>query len=103
MSQPLATTQPAVVPRSQYARVRSLLAGACIAILGLSVAIVLLASNRNVAAPRVAGASPTASVETAESGARLDHRGLRDAAWLSALAENGARLDHRGLRASSQP
>lgn len=103
MSQTLVTTQPAVVPRSQYARVQSLLAVACIAILALSIATVLLAMNRNVTTPRVTGASPTASVETAETGARLNHRGLTAAAWLSAPAENGARLDHRGLRASSQP
>jgi len=101
MSKTLITTQPAVVPRSRNVHVRSLLAVACIAILGLTIAVVLLATNPNGTTARDTGASPITAAETADTGARLDHRGLRDAAWLSGLAETGARLDHRGLRASS--
>ena len=98
MSQTHVGSQPALVLRSQYEHVRSLLALACIAMIGLSVAVVLLATNRSVTLVRVAPASVSASAATADAGARLDHRGLHDAAYLSSLAETGARLDHRGLR-----
>jgi hypothetical protein len=78
---------------------RSLLALACIAIVGLSTAVVLLATRSSVTPVGVtkAGVSSSAAT-TADAGARLDHRGLHDAAYLSGLAETGARLDHRGVR-----
>jgi hypothetical protein len=103
MSQTLITPQAAVVPRPKYVHVRSLLAIACIAILGLTIAVVLLATNRTLTAARVTGASAITRAATADVGARLDHSGRREAALLSVLAEPGARLEHRGLHASSQP
>jgi hypothetical protein len=102
MSQMHITPQLADVPRSKYVRLRSLLAVACIAILGLTIAVALLATNRNVAAPGVASASVIAPTTGSDAGARFDHSGRREAWLLSVLAEPGARLDHRGVRASSQ-
>lgn len=101
MSHTLADSRSAVVPRSWYVRVRSLLTLAGIAIIGLSTAVVLLATSGSVTPPRVTQASPNSSAATADAGARLDHRGLHDAAYLAGLAETGARLDHRGPNASS--
>jgi hypothetical protein len=98
MSQTLPTTQPAAVARSKYVHVRSLLAVTCTAILGLAIAVVLLATSRNVTTARVAPASATTAAQTADTGARLDHRGLKDAALIPAPADTGARLDHRGLK-----
>ena len=49
MRQTLTNPQrPAIVPRPRNMNVRSLLAVACIAILGLTIAMVLLAANRNL-------------------------------------------------------
>lgn len=95
------TPQPAVVPRPTYVRVRSLLAVACIAILALATATVLLATNRtDTTAGNTSTRAITHSVGS-DAGARLDHRGRREA-WLSSvLAEPGARLDHRGVTAAS--
>jgi hypothetical protein len=124
MSQTLVTPNAAVASRPKYPHVRSLLVLACIAIIGLTTAVVLVATNRAPTAPRVTGATaitpaPTADLGArldhsgrreaalssvlAEPGARLDHSGRREAALSSVLAEPGARLDHRGLHASSQP
>ena len=101
MSQISVTSEPAVVRRSQYVHVRSLLTVACIAIIALSIAVALLATTSSGTSVRGARAIMRSSAATADTGARLDHRGLHDAAYLSALSETGARLDHRGLRASS--
>ena len=102
MNQTLITPQPAVVPRPKYVHVRSLLTIACIAILGLTIAVVLLATNRNDTAARVTSASAITRPQTTDLGARLDHSGRTQAALLSVLAEPGARLDHRGLTATSE-
>jgi hypothetical protein len=51
MSQTLHTQHPAVVLRSHYRNLRALLAIALIAVVGLSVAVVILASE-DTAAPR---------------------------------------------------
>jgi len=45
MSQPIPTQHPAVVLRSQYTHLRTLLAVAMIAVVGLSAAVVILALN----------------------------------------------------------
>ena len=102
MRQTLTNPQrPAIVPRPRNMNVRSLLAVACIAILGLTIAMVLLAANRNLTAARVTGANAITRAQLADAGARLDHSGRREAALFSVLAEPGARLDHRGLKATS--
>jgi hypothetical protein len=60
-----------------------------------------LVSSQNHTIPAAARASDNSLNQTADLGARLDHRGLHDVAYLSALAETGAQLDHRGLRTTS--
>ena len=103
MSKTLITTHPTLVSRAKDLRIRSLAAVACIALLGITTALWLLATHPNVTTARDTGASPITAAQTADTGARLDHRGLKDAAWLSGLAEAGARLDHRGPSGSSAP
>src|SRR5438309_2283038 len=78
MSQAIPTQHPAVVLRSHYVHLRALLAVATIAIVGLTIAVVVLAATTNgarIATPSVRVSPPTA---TADSGARLDHRGIAD-------------------------
>jgi hypothetical protein len=101
MSQTLNTPQLADVPRLKYVRVRSLLAVACTAVLGLTIAVVLLATSRTVTATGVTSAR-TITPAGSEAGARLDHSGRREAWLVSVLAEPGARLDHRGVRVATQ-
>jgi hypothetical protein len=76
MSHTVPTHQPAVVVRSNYQHLRALLAIAAAVILGLTAAVVVLATNSNHATP----AGPTTQSATqanpsAETGARLDHSG----------------------------
>lgn len=98
----LAPRHQVVVRRSRYLQVRSLLVIACIAVIGLSIAVGLLATSDTVTVTGgTLARTAVSSAQTADTGARLDHRGLHDAAYLSGLAEVGARLDHRGVRASS--
>ena len=78
MNQAIPTQHPAVVLRSHYLHLRTLLAIATIAVVGLTVAVVVLAATRN-GSPRIA--APSARVNppaaTAHSGARLDHQAIR--------------------------
>jgi hypothetical protein len=102
MSQAVSPQHP-VALRSQYRHLRALLAVAIIAIVGLIAAVVVLATSDGggsaVATPAV---QVTSAAQTADTGARLDHRGLEDRAnSLSATADTGARLDHRGLKAAT--
>ena len=98
MSQTVVPRDPDVVLRSRYAQLRSLLVLACIAIVGLSIVVGLQASSDKVTRPAIPSAS--AANASADTGARLDHRGLHDAGYLLGLSDVGARLDHRGLRDS---
>jgi hypothetical protein len=77
-----AAEQPAVVLRSQYKHLRALLAIAGLVIAGLTVAVVVLATST--------------SRPIATSGARVHQSAIRT----NSSAETGARLDHRGLRPS---
>jgi hypothetical protein len=78
MNQAIPTQHPAVVLRSHYLHLRTLLAIATIAIVGLTIAVVVLAATSNHS-PRIA--TPSARISppaaTADSGARLDHRGIK--------------------------
>jgi len=69
MSQPLPATHPAVVLRSHYTHLRALLAAAMIAILGLTAAVVMLATNDG-RATAVTTAAPATAPDP--SGARYD-------------------------------
>jgi uncharacterized iron-regulated membrane protein len=76
MSHTVPSQQPAVALRSNYRHLHALLAIAAAVILGLTVAVVVLATNANHGTL----ASPTAQSAThanppAEAGARLDHSG----------------------------
>jgi hypothetical protein len=76
MNHTVPTQHPAVVLRSNYQHLRALLAIAVAVVLGLTVAVVVLATRSN----HVTLASPTIHSATqanaaAETGARLDHSG----------------------------
>jgi hypothetical protein len=79
MNQTIPTQHPAVVLRSHYLALRRLLAIAAIAIVGLTVAVVLLAATTNgsarTATPSVRVSPPAASTA---SGARFDRQGTND-------------------------
>jgi hypothetical protein len=64
MSHQIAPQHPAVVLRSHYVQLRALLAIAMIAVVGLSVAVVILATNDE----RSTSASSAASLSTAPAG-----------------------------------
>ena len=77
MNQTVPTQHPAVVLRSHYLHLRALLVIATVAVVGLTIAVVVLATTTNrsetIAAPSVRVTPPAV---TARSGARLDHRGI---------------------------
>jgi hypothetical protein len=76
MSHTVPSQHPAVVLRSNYQHLRALLAIAAAVILGLTVAVVVLATNND---PGTVASSTTRSVSqaspSAETGAKLDHSG----------------------------
>lgn len=78
MSEMVPAQHPAVVLRSHYVHLRAMLAIALIAVVGLTVAVVVLATRDNststAASPPVSASS--ALPANASAGATLDHRGL---------------------------
>jgi hypothetical protein len=74
-------SDPAVVPRSNYVQLRALLAVAAVAIVGLTIAVALLANSH--------GAEPLVGVSA---------RGQPVAVGYDPAAEIGAKLNHRGLK-----
>lgn len=79
MSEMVPAQHPAVVLRSHYIHLRAMLAIALIAVIGLTVAVVILAT-RNTSTSTAASPSVSASSAlppSASAGARLDHRGLK--------------------------
>jgi hypothetical protein len=99
MSEAVSLQGQTVVARSRYVHLRSLLGVAVVAIVGLTIAVVLLASNQGSTTTVVvpaAGGLGTSQSSSAQIGATLNHRGL-DTSQASA-AQVGARLDHRGLQ-----
>ena len=91
MSETGVLQSPGMVARSRYVHVRALLVPAAIAIVGLIIAVVLLASSQGggtSVVPISAGSS------VFQSGAKLDHRGVDTSK--SSTAQIGAQLDHRG-------
>jgi hypothetical protein len=63
MSQTLPTRHPAVVLRSHYRNLRALLVVALIAVIGLSVAVVVLATDDNAGTDTIAPVSAPAEQE----------------------------------------
>jgi hypothetical protein len=103
-SETVSPIEPVFVPRSRYVRMRALLAVACIVITGLTILVVALATTATVQPTReVQAANASTLAQTADTGERLDHRGLHDGPYVLSALELGARLDHRGVRASSHP
>jgi hypothetical protein len=100
MSESISFPDRAVVARSRYVRLQGVLVVVLVAVIGLAVAVIVLATSQNGTATPASpvdslGASQSA---TAQVGARLDHRGLDTSR--SASAQAGARLNHRGLDTS---
>jgi hypothetical protein len=58
MSQPISPQHPAVVLRSHYVQLRALLAIAMIAVVGLTVAVAILATHNNAAGTSASSATP---------------------------------------------
>jgi len=71
MTQPISPQHPAVVLRSHYVQLRTLLAIAMIAIAGLSVAVAILAANDGGSAS-VSAATPVATSAPAAPDVRYD-------------------------------
>jgi hypothetical protein len=71
MSQAIPNQHPAVVLRTHYNHLRALLATAMIAVIGLTIALVLVASRGDTSAARVL-ATPAASVPASTSALRYD-------------------------------
>ena len=101
MSESISFQGRAVVARSSYTRVQRLLGVAVLAVIGLTVAVILLATTQN--SPTVATAARPVSLRpspdnsqsaAAQIGATLNHRGLDNSQ--SAAAQIGATLNHRG-------
>jgi hypothetical protein len=81
MSNGAQTQHPAVVLRPSYQHLRALLAIAAIAIVGLTVAVVVLATRdgHEVTSSAASVVPPAISTSaTSELGAKLDHRGLKE-------------------------
>jgi hypothetical protein len=82
MSQSMSPQHPAVVLRSHYVQLRALLAVAMIAVVGLTVAVVILATNdpggtnASSAAP-VSGLAPAAPGQRYDGGPEEGSRGIR--------------------------
>lgn len=74
MSNAITSQHPAVVLRSHYQHLRILLVVAMIAVVGLAVAVVVLATNDHNAGTSAQASSNAGASD--ESGARLDHRGI---------------------------
>ena len=77
MSHTVPSQHPAVVLRSSYRHLRELLAVACVAIVGLTIAVVVLATSNTTTASQAAHrtAPPTSAAASAVHGAKPDHRG----------------------------
>jgi hypothetical protein len=78
MSHTVPSQHPAVVLRSSYQHLRALLAVAIAVILGLTIAVVVLATSNSSNRSTVVSATTPAAIQanpSAETGARLDHSG----------------------------
>ena len=101
MSPHLSSSTPARLPRSWPTHGRAMHAVTYLAIVGLSITVVLLATIRTATSAPTSPSVPNAAVRTA-AGPRLDPRWLKDELALLATAEFGARLDHRGANVAAR-
>jgi hypothetical protein len=91
MGQAIPRQHPAVVPRSRYTWVRALLAVAMIAVAGLTIAVVILASDSN----QVSGTGAARPVESIRYGDFNPATGRPDSAPLPQRKPDGA-AGHNG-------
>lgn len=77
MSHTVPSQHPAVALRSNNQFLRALLAVAVTAIVGLTIALVVATSNTTTITPAAHHTAPATSAPSAETGARLDHRGVK--------------------------
>jgi hypothetical protein len=92
MSHTVPSQHPAVVLRSNYDHVRALLAIAVAVIIGLTVAVVVLATSSNhVTLAKPPAQSAIRANPSAETGAKLDHSG------------RGATITHTTVRLANYP
>jgi hypothetical protein len=84
MSDSLSAPPPAGVFRPRYLDLRALLAVATAVVVGLAVAAVLLATSTDRVTTSVPDVS--SSAQTADLGARLDHRGLNRSTYVEAIS-----------------
>jgi hypothetical protein len=78
MTDAVSAQHPAVVLRSSYLHLRALLAIAAVAVVGLTVAVAVLAINNGgstTASPATRVSSAVRANPSAETGAKLDHSG----------------------------
>jgi hypothetical protein len=109
MSQSISPQHPAVVLRSHYVQLRALLAIAMIALVGLTVAVVILATN-DPGGTDASSAAPVSAPAEAAPGIRYDggpEEGTRGLAPRNSTPSAGTRYDggpeegSRGVRPSS--
>jgi hypothetical protein len=106
MSEAIPSQHPAVVLRSHYQHLRWLLGVMVIAVVGLTVAVVILAvNNDNATAPSSSAANVAIPAAAAGSqvGATLDHRGLLATPGLTTRYDGGPEEGTRGVSATPNP
>jgi hypothetical protein len=98
MNEAILSQHPAVVLRSTYQNVRALLAVAMIAVVGLTAAVVILATHNGggSSAATPARVSSPATPATSQAGATLDHRGLNVTAGTTTRYDGGPEEGTRG-------
>jgi hypothetical protein len=105
MSEMVPAQHPAVVLRAHYVQLRAMLAVALTAIVGLTVAVVVLATNHGststAASPAVSASA--ALPASASAGATLDHRGLKLQPSATTRYDGGPEEGTRGPSAAASP
>jgi hypothetical protein len=92
MGQAIPSQHPAVVLRSHYTHLRTLLAVAMIAVIGLSVAVVILATSHRGTTPATTARSTTSPTHLVPAHARA-HRGAPVPELRAAPLPRGQRYD----------
>jgi len=107
MSEAIPSQHPAVVLRSHYQHLRWLLGVMVIAVVGLTVAVVILAVNNDSATSAsnssAANVAIPAAAASSQVGATLDHRGLQATPGLTTRYDGGPEEGTRGVSATPSP
>jgi hypothetical protein len=96
------------VLRSHYEHLRALLLVTMLAVIGLTVAVVILATTDNGGGSSTRVSSPAQVVSPAiaaasQTGATLDHRGLKATAGATTRSDGGPEEGTRGVIVTSAP